>query len=194
MTALKNKLILTDCDGVLLDWAYGFHKWMKRHKEFLYTPSDSFNIEDNYNMNQEMAEKYIDFFNESADIGWLPPYKDAVHYVNKLHREHGFVFKVITSHTQNPYARRLRKANLFRHFGEAVFDDIISLDRNASKKNELTKYKDTGCFWIEDHPKNYRIGEDLGLTSILMNHNFNQNNFEIRIRVNNWKELYSWIQ
>ena len=27
---LKNKVILTDCDGVLIDWTYGFHDWMKR--------------------------------------------------------------------------------------------------------------------------------------------------------------------
>ena len=27
----KNKTILVDCDGVLLDWEYSFHTWMCRH-------------------------------------------------------------------------------------------------------------------------------------------------------------------
>ena len=28
---MKNKVILTDCDGVILDWEYSFKKWMTRH-------------------------------------------------------------------------------------------------------------------------------------------------------------------
>ena len=27
----KDKVILVDCDGVLLDWEYSFDYWMKRH-------------------------------------------------------------------------------------------------------------------------------------------------------------------
>ena len=29
MRELNEKLILTDCDGVLLDWEYHFYKWVK---------------------------------------------------------------------------------------------------------------------------------------------------------------------
>ena len=29
MRELNEKLILTDCDGVLLDWEYHFYKWLK---------------------------------------------------------------------------------------------------------------------------------------------------------------------
>ena len=29
MRELRDKLILTDCDGVLLDWEYHFYKWLK---------------------------------------------------------------------------------------------------------------------------------------------------------------------
>ena len=28
---MKNKVILTDCDGVILDWVYAFDQWMARH-------------------------------------------------------------------------------------------------------------------------------------------------------------------
>ncbi len=28
---MKNKVILTDCDGVILDWLYAFDQWMARH-------------------------------------------------------------------------------------------------------------------------------------------------------------------
>ena len=27
----RDKVILTDCDGVLLNWEYAFITWMKRH-------------------------------------------------------------------------------------------------------------------------------------------------------------------
>ena len=29
--SMRDKLILTDCDGVMLDWMYSFDQWMKRH-------------------------------------------------------------------------------------------------------------------------------------------------------------------
>ena len=28
---MKNKIILTDADGVLLDWEYAFDVWMQQH-------------------------------------------------------------------------------------------------------------------------------------------------------------------
>ena len=28
---MKNKVILTDCDGVLTDWEYAFDIWMQQH-------------------------------------------------------------------------------------------------------------------------------------------------------------------
>ena len=28
---MKEKVILVDCDGVLLDWGYSFNRWMDRH-------------------------------------------------------------------------------------------------------------------------------------------------------------------
>ena len=31
MSMIKDKIILTDCDGVCLDWEYGFHTWMQAH-------------------------------------------------------------------------------------------------------------------------------------------------------------------
>ena len=28
---MRNKIILTDCDGVSLDWEYAFDVWMREH-------------------------------------------------------------------------------------------------------------------------------------------------------------------
>ena len=91
---MKDKVILTDCDGVLLDWSYSFGQWMTRH---------GYEINPNYKSNYAMAQRYglekteakrlIRMFNESASIRKLPPLRDAIKYVKKLHEEHGYVYE-----------------------------------------------------------------------------------------------------
>ena len=33
-THMKNKIILTDCDGVVLDWEFAFSNWMEHRGHF----------------------------------------------------------------------------------------------------------------------------------------------------------------
>ena len=91
-------LILVDCDGVLCNWEYAFAIWMEQHGfnkveggEFIY------DIGDRYNISKDQGRKLIKMFNESAAIGFLPPLRDAMYYVKRLHEEHGYVFHCITS-------------------------------------------------------------------------------------------------
>ena len=122
-----------------------------------------------------------------------PPLRDAMHYIRRLHEEHGFIFRVITSLSLNKHAGRLRQKNLFKLFGTAI-DEVVCLDTGADKDEALAPYKDSGMIWIEDKPENADLGARLGLQTYLMEHkhNMNHNNKDVTI-VKNWRAIYDMI-
>jgi len=105
---LSEKLILVDADGVLLDWFYSFAEWMKFHGHPI-VMNDEYQIEKTFGITKEKAKSYARHFNEIARIDFLPPFRDAVKYVRKLHVDHGYVFHCITSLSEDPYAGDLRQ-------------------------------------------------------------------------------------
>ena len=191
---MNEKVILTDADGVLLDWAHAFDSWMKRHGYSIDGDVDNYKIAVRYGILNKDSKRLIRMFNESAWMRKLPPHKDAIKYVKKLHEEHGYVFHVITSQSNDQYAQHLRIKNLREMFGDTVFEKYIILDTGADKDEALAEYKDTGCWWIEDKPENAEVGNDLGLESILIAHPHNKEFDHPQIpRCANWKEIYNKI-
>lgn len=190
---MKNKIILTDADGVLLDWEYAFDIYMQQHG-FNKIDALKYNIGKRYGIDPEQGKKLIKIFNESAHIGFLPPLRDAMYYVKRLHEEHGYVFHCITSLTNDKNAQELRKMNLQKLFGKTAFEKFIFLDTGADKDEALEPYCNTGYWWIEDKIVNCQVGTGLGLKSLLMEHGhnmeYNDNNIP---RVKNWKEIYERI-
>lgn len=193
---MKEKVILVDCDGVLLDWEYAFEQWMIRHG-YKVEANGHYKMGPKFGINGSEANKLIRMFNESATIRKLPPLRDAIKYVKKLHEEHGYVFHAITSLSDDEYAQHLRTKNLRELFGNTVFEKYIYLDTGADKDEVLEKYKGTGCYWVEDKPENAVVGSKVGLKSLLMAHTHNID-FDLMsesgiIRVQNWKEIYQMI-
>lgn len=189
-----SNLILTDVDGVLLAWDYSFNCWMNEHghsqKEFA---KFKYDISKQYGIEREVAVKLIKTFNESAAIGFLPPLRDAIHFVRKLHEEHGYVFHAITSLSLDRNAGRLRRMNLEKLFGETVFEEIVCLDTGSDKEEALKKYQGSGLFWIEDRIDNAEVGKKLGLESIIMEHGHNLDyDGDIPV-VKNWREIYDIV-
>jgi hypothetical protein len=192
---MKESVILVDADGVLLNWEYAFEIWMEQHG-FEQIPGGNldYDIGKRYGISREQTVRLIKMFNESAAIGFIPPLRDAMHYVEKLHREHGYVFHCITSVSVDPNAIKLREMNLRKLFGETVFQKIVCLDTGADKDAALFPYRDTGCWWIEDKPQNAVVGAELGLNSLLMEHGHNMNYYHDHVRtVKNWEEVYRII-
>jgi FMN phosphatase YigB (HAD superfamily) len=189
------KLILVDADGVLLNWEYAFAIWMEEHgfsrkegSQFVY------DIGERYGIDQAQGRKLIRMFNESAAIGFLPPHRDAMYYVKRLHEEHGYVFHCITSLSTNINAQRLREMNLSKLFGSTAFERVVCLDTGADKNSALEEYADSGCWWVEDKPENAEVGLDLGLKSVLMEHGHNMYHTNKRIPVvKTWRDLYELI-
>jgi FMN phosphatase YigB (HAD superfamily) len=192
---MKDNVILTDVDGVLLNWEYAFAIWMEQHG-FEAIPGGMLNysISERYNISDDQSKRLIKMFNESAAIGFLPPLRDAMHYVKLLHERHGYVFHAITSLSLDPNAGKLREMNLRKLFGETVFEKVVCLDTGADKDEALQKYADTECFWLEDKPENAEVGIKLGLNSILVEHGHNMHYYHKDVPiVKNWQEIYDII-
>ena len=189
---ISDKVILVDVDGVLLDWIYAFTQWMERHNyEQMSGTDDEYDISIRYGLDKVDKERVVRMFNESAGIRKLPPLRDAIKYVRKLHEDHGYVFRVISSLSLDTYAGHLRTKNLIEMFGPTVFESYVYLDTGADKDEALEQYRDSGCFWIEDKAENAELGIELGLESILVDHTFNQ---ECTVqRAKSWKEIYRII-
>lgn len=191
---MKNKLILTDADGVLLDWEWAFSVWMQERG---YTIKEgakkSYYLHHHYNeLEEKDAKRIVKIFNESAAIGFLPALRDSVHYVKKLHEEHGYQFRVITSLSLDKDAQRLREMNLRKLFGNAI-EQVICLDTGSDKDAALEPYRGSGMWWIEDKPANADVGHTLGLNCILVEHGHNMHhtcNYDI---AKNWRQIYDII-
>lgn len=187
----EDKVILIDCDGVVLDWVYSFQNWMRRH-HYEVVDKDTYAIHKMYGLPKMEAKRLVRMFNESAWVRKIPPLRDAVKYVRKLHEEHGYVFHAITSLSNDTYAQHLRTKNLIELFGPTTIERYVYLDTGADKDEALAEYKNTNCYWIEDKPENALVGKMLGLNPYIMAHEFNKTETEIP-RVQNWKELYEII-
>ena len=197
MKTLKHNpknLILVDCDGVLCNWEYAFAIWMEQHG-FNKAPGSEFvyDIGERYDISKDQGRKLIKMFNESAAIGFLPPLRDAMYYVKRLHEEHGYVFHCITCLSTDINAQRLREMNLKKLFGETAFERIVCLDTGADKNYALEEYAGSGCWWVEDKPENADVGYNMGLQSMLMEHGHNMNHECPYPVVKNWREAYALI-
>jgi FMN phosphatase YigB (HAD superfamily) len=191
-----DKVILTDCDGVLLNWEYAFCTWMEQHG---YTQIKNgnhyYDLAERFNITRTEAKERVKIFNESAAIGFLPALRDAMFYVKRLHEEHGYTFHCITSLSLDPSAYQLRKMNLEKLFGPNAFTKLVCLDTGADKDDALAKYQDTGYYWIEDKYENAVAGLKFGLKSVLIEHGFNMNEpvLEGMVKCLNWKDIYELV-
>ena len=192
----NDKVILTDADGVILNWEYAFCCYLEQRG---YTQIENgnweYDIAKRFGISRNEAIGHVKIFNESAAMGFLPALRDAMFYVKRLHEEHGYVFRCITSMSTDANAKKLRQMNLEKLFGKTAFQELVCLGTGAPKDDALAPYKDSGLYWIEDKLENAECGLDLGLKPILVEHGFNMND-KLRpgiTKVTNWKEIYEHI-
>lgn len=189
---MKENVILVDCDGVLCNWEYAFTQFM-HHKGFPTLDTTEYNVGTRFGFTREQGHTFVEEFNASAAIAFLPPLRDSVYYMKRLHMLHGFKFHCITSLSKSKYAQKLRTQNLELLFGKDLWEDFTYLPCGADKDNVLKEFKDTGCFWIEDKPKNAEVGKELGLNSILVAHEHNAGYKGEIPRFWKWKYIYKHI-
>lgn len=192
------KIIVTDCDGCLLAWETAFHAWMEyREFELLKTePRNTYHFEDSFGISRDKGKELVQYFNESAAIGFLEPFRDAVEGVRKLVSQ-GYKFDVVTSLGEYEPSVKLREWNLKQIFGEDAFRNIVCIGLGEDKYDYLKEhYGDSGLYWIEDKPANARDGAMVGMKAIMIEHLHNKNyksDYTIR-RARNWDEIVRIIE
>lgn len=191
----SEKIILTDVDGVLLNWIDSFERWMIRHG-YEVKEASRYCLGEYFGIPIKEVLEHIAVFNESAEMGKLGPFRDALKYVRKLHKEHGYVFHCITAICPDVAVREARRKNLEQLFGKESIERLECVGLQGSKYMILSEYSDSGLPWIEDHASNAEIGHDLGLNAIIMDHGYNRDSkYENKLkRVSNWKEIYDLLR
>ena len=191
----KEKIILVYCDGVCLDWEQAFILWMEHrgHKAVVENFKELYKVNEWFGMEREEGRRFIQEFNASAAMGFLPPLRDAQHYIKLLAEKYGYRFVAVTSMSDEPFAQKLRIKNLKKLFGEETFIDYHILPCGADKDEILLelKAKYEGCWWIEDKPENFYVGAELGYKCLLMKHAHNMH--ERCMMLENWEQITNHI-
>ena len=185
-----SKVILTDIDGVVLDWETSFYEWMS-NKGYDAKNAGVYNMDAVFEMRHDKAKALIKEFNNSSWMRFLQPLRDARSGIAKLVEE-GYTFHAITSISLDPNTKELRQQNLDNVFGKGVFTKLVCLDTGADKDEALEEYRDSGLYWIEDKTINANLGVRLGLKTILINHKHNIDDSELDSsvqRVGKWTEI-----
>ena len=187
------KIIVTDCDGVLLDWENSFYEWMKS-KGYDAQNVGVYDMADVFAMKKVEVKKLIKEFNNSSWMVNLPVLRDARSGVAKL-VEAGYEFHCVTSLSLDEHTKSLRQKNLDDVFGKGVFTKLVCLDTGADKDEGLKPYTGTNYYWIEDKTENAFCGLKYGLQPILISHEHNSNMREDGVIpvVDTWSEIVDII-
>ena len=81
---MKKNLILTDCDGVLLNWEKSFIAWMTEQGFSADPTNSSYDMHKRFGERKAKIKQLVREFNNSAWIGFLKPHKDAVFGVTEV--------------------------------------------------------------------------------------------------------------
>jgi hypothetical protein len=191
----SNKIILTDCDGVMLDWVTAFDAWMTSNG-YVKSDVDVYDMSQVYSITKEKSKYLIREFNQSAWMGFLPAFRDARSGVAKL-VENGYKFVVITSLSLDEKAKMLRISNIKNVFGQDVIEEVICLDTGADKDEALTYYTDkypNAEYWLEDKFENAECGLQFGLKCVLLTHGHNEAQVNDQlIKVDKWADIVALI-
>ena len=194
MPRSDRRIILTDVDGVLLEWENHFANWMI-NKGYQQKPGREkvYSMDRRYGLTKKKKEELIKEFNNSAWMGTQEPMPESQTWVKLLHAE-GWTFIPITSQTRDIPAQELRKRRLKDLFGGTVFENFFILDTGADKDSALAEFHGTGLWWVEDKTENALLGLEYGLKPLLVDHTYNRKFKHQNVtRVKHWKHIYRII-
>jgi FMN phosphatase YigB (HAD superfamily) len=184
------KILLTDIDGVLVNWDEGFMQWLSEEKGYtIVDPKESHDIHVRLGVPIGVGSDLIKEFHTKEAFSKLRAFPDAVEYLNKFYEE-GWIIRAISAANNTPYTQRAREANLKTEFGD-IFSSVELTGLHQSKKDALVNYP-KGSVWVDDLPRHTVSGVECGHRSFLRSwpHNEQFEHPEV-IRISDWSEIYA---
>ena len=182
-------LILTDIDGVVLQWESAYENYMKSigldplhfkdriHKIDPKTLGITFT---------EESRRFVEQFQSDPIYGNLPPFEDALRGIHRLHSE-GWTFIGITCCGTNETIVRLRHENIEKYFPN-IFTKIHTLEVYDSKENCLKQYEP--AVWVDDIPRHVLSGINCNHETYWLKRYPDFGHFDPRCSiVSNWDEI-----
>jgi hypothetical protein len=162
--------LLTDVDGVLLDWTTAFAEYMRSLGfKVPNTPPPTYKLCEWLGMTDAEILKHIHDFNESAAFSRVPAFDDAVSMLSFMAVR--FKIVAISCCSESQFSRDNRVKNLKDKFGD-IFADIVLLPLRVSKTEVLSKYP-KGSIWVEDRFGYAKEGLELGMKTYLLSRPYN---------------------
>ncbi len=183
---MQRKILLTDIDGVVLDWQKHFNNYLDKYypDEELFDPTVF--------AQGERTGKIIKEFNNTAWIGFLEPWKDSVEVLTEL-KNMGWKIYGCTSMGTDQYANALRKKNVETLMPD-VFTQLDIIPFMQPKGNWLSQWRDSGAVWVEDKWSNAILGADIGIKTFLMKQSYNsKHDYKGVEKVDNWRQIYNKV-
>jgi hypothetical protein len=194
-----SKVILTDCDEVLFDWATPFAEWIREtYPEYRDTPGelqDHWHIEAWLGCSLEESRDMVRIFNGNPEF-WtsFKPLPGVVENVHKFYQD-GYSFVAITACATDRETYLGRWKNLEEVFGYGVFDTLHCVGLSESKRPYLARYHPT--IWVEDKARHAIDGAEVGHQSFLINYQHNirdGHNIPGVTRVDDWHDIYAHVK
>jgi len=185
-----DKILLSDIDGVILDWEAKFQTFAIRlGHTFNHKYMHEYSLGKQLGIGHAESLELISKFNSSSDFESLSPWRDSVEGIRKF-KDAGYKIIVITTAGSHPWTPGLRRNNLDNVFGKDAIDELYVLGIHHDKGEQLIHYKDSGYFWCEDKPSNAELAYKYGLRPLLMNNPHNMSYTGTVPRVQTWNEIY----
>jgi len=187
----RERFILTDVDGVLLDWTSAFRDFLLKNRVGLKTdyPQD-WDLLSWIDQDAASITELILRFNRSNQFAKLKGFPDAQEILPKLQIKYQIV--AITCCSSEPKVAKKRVQNLEQQFG-FVFDQVHCLDLGQSKADCLKLYPSS--VWIEDRFEGALEGSLHGHQALLINRDYNRQKEHPQIRrIDSWAEVQSVLK
>lgn len=191
--------IITDVDGVLLDWFPAFENWIievKDIKPLHDTTPSTYKLTDKYPLTSKEIVDYIAEFNTSSAFGELKAIDGAVEYLGMLLQDNSKDISWLSSGSVEGHEEEcfdMRSKNLRNCFGKDIPGTLLVM--RASKEEYLKKYKEEfneDLIFIEDSLEHAEVAIKLGIKTILLGYSYNGTNKSSKLlyKAKNWKEVY----
>lgn len=162
--------MLTDVDGVLLNWIDAFENNMKKQgyeSNPIFSGDMGIPIEKMFNIPRSEAIQKIYEFNRSEHMYNLDVMPGAVEAIKKIYTKYNRIH-IITACGEE--AKNARIYNLRNKFGD-IFEAIHFVEIEKSKKKILLNYQNYKSYFIEDNYKHALDAKELGLRPIILKNN-----------------------